>query len=179
MPLLPGKTGKEYVLEFKSSNFNEDPRPAIYISEIAAENLRSELDDGNKKFINRFNDVGDFIESISKSEIKGIRRLGEEDIKVRDDKTIRYMICEFGTRHKHSKKEGFEHCNCAKRFSNISGITFERLCREKYEIEYSTEITPEMQDEMESICRNYKGNFPKLETTDEEKDVVNAGRELI
>lgn len=169
MKLLPEKR-KKFILEFKAPNFKEDPRPAIYISEIGAENLRYALANKDLKFIDLHNDEGDFIETISKSDIKGIRRLDEQTEQVKNDDYIRYAVCEYGTPHKYLGKQGFESCYCAKRFSNICGMTFERICHEKYGTNYSTDITPEIQEEMEKICKDFKGNFPKPPVSEEKKN---------
>jgi len=162
---------KEYQINFKPE-YDKSVRVGIKITAEQAEGLRIILGKASQQYFDLHDDTGDYIETIDKRTVRGITKIGESEIRRNDNV---YMICDYGTKHIHTTAIGFEECNCAKRFGNISGITFWRLCREKYGVEYPEEITSQIQDEMEVICRAYNGDFPKPPVIEEKKDSKQIG----
>ena len=64
----------------------------------------------------------------------------------------RYAVCDFGTRHKHNSINGFESCNCEKKFG-MNPFLFDKIARVRYGIHYSSDITPQIQTR---ICNYIK-----------------------
>ena len=144
---------KTHVLEFRSLNHKDPPRASIYISKLAANNIRAMLADKDTRFIDLKDDAGEFIESISKNEIRGIKKIGAGNPRVDESKHDRFMVCEYGGRHKHLGREGFEECKCAKRFNNVNWMTFQKLATKLFpEVKYESDITPVMQVRLEKEC---------------------------
>ena len=141
----------EFVLEFKKMQGDDSPRRPLMLSSAAADAMRVQLK-GREKHIERHDKDGKFIEMIDKNEIKGIRMANQDSEK----DFQRYAICDYGTRHPHKGREGWEDCECDKRFVGMSTFQYRKILEKNYpEVEYSGDITEEMQHEMEKLCIHY------------------------
>jgi len=147
------ETIRDWVVEFKAPR-GESPRKSLYVSENAASALSKALQKQGQKFIELHDDTGNFIELLDKQEIKGVRRSGDIERDVE-----RFVVCEYGTRHPHLGKRGFEDCRCCDRFK-VPPLQFYRVVREKYpEVDYDHDITPEMQNGLERLAKAFYGTM--------------------
>lgn len=139
----------KFLLDFKKPSNEESARKSIVLTEEAAKLLSQQLK-GKERFIDRLNSDGNFEETIDKYTIAGIRPAQEKESTQND--TDMSAVCEYGTRHPHRGKLGFEECNCYEKFNKISPFHFEKLVRKYYpKVEYSVDITPEMQSFMKTL----------------------------
>lgn len=135
---------KDYVIEFRAENRNDSPRESIRITTAQAEALNAALKKGAARYIDLVDDEGFYRETLETRLIRGIRKYDTEFINAGMS-----AVCEFGTRHPHKGKVGFEECTCGNKFK-VPPVVFKRLVREKFEqVEYASDITEFMQKDME------------------------------
>lgn len=135
---------KDWIIEFRSENRSEAPRNSIYITSRQAQLLMDALKNGNAKFIDLPDDEGFTKEMVETRLIRSVRKVSKE----RDLTSVRNMICDYGTRHPHLGKEGFEECRCQDKFK-VPPFMFDKYMRKRYpnSYMYTKDITPEMQYE--------------------------------
>ena len=125
----------------------------MYINSEQAHQFSTILHDRNSKYIEISDEEGNFSEMLDKSMIASIRKLGKDEIGLKDN-SARYMVCEYGGRHPHLGRNGFEKCNCKEKFNNIPPCIFQKIARSKFNINYENDITPKISEEMINICKN-------------------------
>ncbi len=145
----------EFVLEFRKMRNEGSARKPIFLTRKVAEEMSRQLRDKDEKYIDRHDDNGDFLETIDKYEVKGIKKLTSEILKrlKNNEDQDRFAVCEYGGRHKHLGREGFEECECEKEFG-VSTFVFEREVRKQFpNVEYHTDITPKMRIIMRRLLK--------------------------
>lgn len=129
----------KFILEFKKQAGEDCARKPMYLSAAAAEAMAAQLKN-KERSIERLDDKGHFLELIDKYEIRGIRKIGENEGR----SAVGPMVCEYGTRHPHKGKLGFEDCKCYDIYK-ILPMHFERLAKEMFGVTYGMDITEYMQ----------------------------------
>ncbi|NIA02349.1 MAG: hypothetical protein GWP15_03120 [Nitrospirae bacterium] len=144
-----------YILEFKKMPNEDCARKPILLSEEGAKSVALQLKDKNKH-IERLDENGDFVELIDKYRISGIKKAGINS--TIGEGFAKFMVCEYGGRHKHLEKKGFETCNCKDEFQGVPHFVFWKHLEKKYpHVQYSTDITPSMR----VIMRRYFDDLKK------------------
>ena len=139
---------KDFVILFKPEARGDAPRVPMRITRAKAEKLDALLGRSTVKFITIRDDDGNYQETIEASSIKRVAKVGTEESSAGYMK----MVCDYGTRHPHKGKDGFEDCKCVEKFK-VSGFEFwERMKGLYKEIEYSSDITKTM---IQVYLRNY------------------------
>ena len=129
----------EYVLDFKRLPGEDYTRATIRVSQHVADSIFSQLKN-REKHIELHDERGNFVELLSKQEVKGIRKA--DDVTASEDM---FAVCDYGTRHPHHGKEGFEECECKLRFGQPP-IIFYRQIRQMFpNVDYDSDITEDMQ----------------------------------
>lgn len=154
---------KEFIIEFKNYK-GAEPREPLTVTRGTAELIRAFQHDPKAKVIDLYDEHGEFVECLDKSDLKGVKRIGKEWGSIVNSE-IGPMVCEFGTRHPHRGKEGFEDCHCSDRFNGVSPFTFTGLLQDHFpNIHYPSDIMPATQLAMQEICRGFdakNGYVPK------------------
>ena len=143
---------KDFVMEFRSDNKYSPPRRSIRLARYQAEAMNKVLKRG-VKYIELHDEKGNYIETLETRSIKGIKLFGANE----EQASTRSAVCDYGTRHPHMGKEGFEECECRKKFSGLLGFQYRNILDKHFPgVEYSSDITPEMRVKMIDICRKIK-----------------------
>ncbi len=137
---------KTHFIDFKRNGESERK----LLTDEAAELARKKWNNPATRSVDFHNEKGELIESIPKRDVEYIGKLGESAAKAQAEE--RFMVCEYGTRHKHHGKQGFEECECEDRFG-VPTFTFQRDVSIRHGIDYGVDITPEIQQEMLSFYK--------------------------
>ena len=139
------KETKPYEITFKPENRGEPERRPFPISLAKRDSLASALSKSHVRYLDLHDDKGNYLETIEKSIIKGIRIRSYESNAVSD----MHVVCPYGARHPHKgKKDGFEECKCLEK-TGMSPIEFEMKIRRAFpEVKYSSDIKQFMINEI-------------------------------